>query len=84
MIKTSIELLAEPIGFDISNSDDIVQSNLINWLARGFKTYKDDAYNMQLCYLSEKLNKDADKLILDIAEYIKLKNKWWKNLIIKN
>ena len=75
MIKTSIELLAEPIGFDISNSDNIVQSNLINGLARGFKTYDEDSYNMQLCYFAEKLNKDAEKLIIDIAEYVKLKNK---------
>lgn len=75
MIKTSVELLAEPIGFDIANSDDIVQSNLFNGLGRGFKTLKDEAYNMQICYLSEKLNKDSEKLILDIAEYIKLKNK---------
>lgn len=74
MIKTSIEQMAEPIGFDIANSDDHVQSNLINGLSRGFKTYNDQAYNMQLSYLVEKLNKDSDKLILELAEFIKLKN----------
>ena len=75
MIKTSIEQLAEPIGFDIANSDDIVQSNLLNGLARGFKTYRKEDYNMQLCYLSEKLNKDSQKLITDLYEFIQLKNK---------
>lgn len=75
MIKTAIENLAEPIGFDIANSDDIVQSNLINGLARGFKTYREEPYNMQLCYLSEKLNKDSEKLITDLYEFIQLKNK---------
>ena len=75
MIKTSIENLAEPIGFDIANSDDRVQSYLINGLARGFKTYNPDQYNMQLSYFSDKLSKDADRLILDIAEFINLKNK---------
>lgn len=75
MIKTSIEQLAEPIGFDIANSDDIVQANLFNGLGRGFKTYNDQNYNMQLCYMVRKLNPEAQKLILDLTEYIKLKTK---------
>ena len=75
MIKTSIEQLAEPIGFDISNSDDIVQANLFNGLGRGFKLYSDQNFHMQLSYLSNRLNNDAEKLILELAEYIKLKNK---------
>jgi hypothetical protein len=74
MIKSSIEQLAEPIGFDIANSDDNVQANLINGLGRGFKLYNDQNFNMQLCYLSNKLNKDAEKFILELAEYIKSKN----------
>jgi hypothetical protein len=73
MIKTSIEQIAEPIGFDIANSDDNVQGNLINGLSRGFKTYTEHAYNMQLSYLVEKLNTDSEKLILELSEYIKLK-----------
>ena len=75
MIKTSIEQMAEPIGFDIANSDDQVQANLINGLAKGFKTYNEHAYNMQLSYLTDKLNKDSEKLILELAEFIKLKTK---------
>lgn len=75
MIKTSIEQLAEPIGFDIANSDDNVQSNLLNGLGRGFKTYNDQTYNMQLAYLSDKLKLEAEKFILELAEFIKLKNK---------
>lgn len=74
MIKTSIEQLAEPIGFDIANSDDYVQGDLINGLGRGFKFYNDQNFNMQLCYLSGKLNKDGEKFILELAEYIKSKN----------
>ena len=73
MIKTSIELLAEPIGFDIANSDDRVQSNLLNGLGRGFKTYQPDQYNMQLAYLVDKLDTNAETFITDLAEYIKLK-----------
>lgn len=75
MIKTSIELLAEPIGFDIANSDDVVQSSLFNGLGRGFNLYNPDQRNMQICYLASKLNSKADKLVLELAEYIKLKQK---------
>ena len=74
MIKTSIELLAEPIGFDIANSDDIVQSNLLNGLGRGFNTYNKDNLNMQMCYISQKLDKNAESFILELAEFIKLNN----------
>ncbi len=73
MIKTSIENLAEPIGFDIANSDDNVQGNLLNGLGRGFKTYREQDYNMQLCYLVEKLTPESMKFISDLSEYIKLK-----------
>lgn len=75
MIKTSIELLAEPIGFDIANSDDQVQANLFNGLGRGFKTYNESDYNIQICYFSQKLNKDAEQFVIDLAEYINLNNK---------
>jgi len=74
MIKTSIEQLAEPIGFDIANSDDNVQGNLLNGLSRGFKTYNDQSYNMQLAYLVEKLTPESMKFIIDLSEYVKLKN----------
>jgi len=75
MIKTSIEKLSEPIGFDIANSDDNVQSDLLNGLGRGFKMYQERDFELQLSYLSQKLNKDAEKLILGLAEFINLKNK---------
>lgn len=74
MIKTSIELISETIGFDIANSDDHVQANLFNGLGRGFKTYSEHNFHNQLCYVSQKLNKDAEKFILELAEYVKLKN----------
>jgi phosphopantetheine adenylyltransferase len=73
MIKTSIEKISEDIGFDIANSDDTVQSNLINGFSRGFKTYNDHQYNMQLAYMTDKFTSDTDKLILDMSEYIKLR-----------
>ena len=75
MIKTSIEKLAESVGFDIAHSDDQVQADLLNGFARGLKTLNDSALGMQLCYMSDKFSKDTDKLILALAEFIKLKNK---------
>ena len=54
MIKSSIEKVAHDIGFDIGNSDDHVQSDLINGLASGFsKIQKDHDYDMQLCMWSK-------------------------------
>lgn len=75
MIKTSIEVLAEPIGFDIANSDDIVQSNLLNGFGRGFQTYNEQQLGLQLSYVVNKLKPEAEKIILELAEFIKLKNK---------
>lgn len=74
MIKSSIELLAEPIGFDIANSDDNVQSQLLNGLGRGFKTYQSHAFSMQLAYLVDKLTPEAKKFITELSEFIKLKD----------
>lgn len=66
--------MAEPIGFDIANSTDEVQANLLNGLGNGFKLFSDENFHMQLSYTSTRLNKPAEKLILELAEYIKLKN----------
>ena len=74
MIKSSIELIAENIGFDISNSDDQTQANLLNGFGRGFKLYQPNDFQIQLSYLTSKLNTDAEKVILEMAEFIKLKN----------
>ena len=71
MIKSSIELIAENIGFDIANSDDHVQANLLNGLGKGFKNYNEQHFHMQLCYVSSKLSNDAKTLILTLSEYLK-------------
>lgn len=73
MIKNSVEQIAEPIGFDIANSDNITQSNLLNGIGRGFKLYPKDKLEIQLVYISQKTTKDADNFISSLAEIIKLK-----------
>jgi len=65
-------MLAEPIGFDISNSYDKIQADLFNGLGRGFNTYKEDNLDMQLCYISQKLDKRAEDFILKLSEFIVL------------
>lgn len=75
MIKTSIEKLANDIGFDIGNSDDIVQADLLNGFGRAFKYYKDKAsFERQLLAIADKLDRDSDHLITELAAFIKLKN----------
>jgi hypothetical protein len=74
MIKTSVELMAEVIGFDIANSDDHTQANLLNGLGKGFSTYQERDFNMQLAYVSNKLTPQAKSFIKTLAEYVNIKD----------
>lgn len=74
MIKTSIENMAEPIGFDIGNSDDITQSNLINGLCNGLaNSMSEKNLEMQICYIVDKLNPNSFKVLRKLNEFIELK-----------
>jgi hypothetical protein len=70
MIKTSIEKIAEDIGFDIGNSDDITQANLLNGLGRGLTKGCGGRLDMQLCYIHEHLSKEAKIIIRDLGYFI--------------
>ena len=75
MIKSSIEKLSEEIGFDIANSDDVVQSKFLNGFCEGLKcSMQPHALETQLCYISKKLTSKSDEIILALAEFVKLKN----------
>lgn len=71
MIKSSIELIAENIGFDIAYSDDRVQADLLNGLGRGFNTYNESNLHTQIAYMVQHLKPETKKLILTISEYLK-------------
>ena len=74
MVRTSIEKLANDIGFDIGNSDDIVQSDLLNGFCRALSnSMQKDKRNMQICYIVDKLENESFEIILEIAEFINLK-----------
>jgi hypothetical protein len=70
MIKSSVELMAEPIGFDIGNSDDVTQSALLNGMGRAFNTFQERNLDIQLCYISQKLTKQSENFILQLARFI--------------
>lgn len=77
MIKSSVEKLSEVIGFEIGTSDDVSQSNLLNGFCRGLNNsilQKSDL-DLQLCYIAEKLDENAENLLINLSEFIKIKNK---------
>ena len=76
MLKSSIEKLSETIGFEIGTSDDVTQANLLNGFCKGLANsiiQKRDL-DMQLCYIADKLDKESEKVLIELAEFIKLKN----------
>jgi hypothetical protein len=76
MIKSSIEKLAGEIGFDIGNSDDTVQADLLNGLCKGLaNSMQPHQLETQLCYIVNRLDPKAMEVIKNICEFIKLKEK---------
>lgn len=75
MIKNSIQKLASDIGYDIGNSDDTVQSDLLNGFCNGLSSSILNSHDldMQLCYISKNLNQNSEKIILQLSEFIKNK-----------
>ena len=75
MIKSSIEKLADTIGFEIGTSDDVTQAKLINGFCKGLSNSITDKNNfeMQLCYIADKLNDKTEKVLIGLVEFIKVK-----------
>ena len=76
MIKSTVENMANPIGFEIGSSDDNTQSSLINGFCRGLRNSIPDKseYNTQLHYIADKLDKKSENVLIDLVEFIKAKN----------
>ena len=77
MIKSSIEKLAPVIGFEIGVSDDVVQSELLNGFCKGLKNSIKDNGNLeqQICFIVDKLDANAENIIIELYEFVKLKQK---------
>ena len=75
MIKTSIEELAEPIGFDIGNRDNAVQGKLLNGFCRGLYNSIPNKLDRerQYSYIVDKLDSKAIGVLSEITEFIKLR-----------
>ena len=76
MIKSSIEKLADIIGFEIGTSDDVTQAKLINGLCKGLNNsiLQESDLDMQLCYIADKLDEKTEKVLVRLVEFIKVKD----------
>lgn len=74
MIKTSIEKLAEEIGFDIAQSDNVTQANLLNGFCKGLANSMDEhCLEMQLCYIVEELNTKTSNVLKRLVKFLESK-----------
>ena len=77
MIKSTVEKMADPIGFEIGASDDVTQSALLNGFCRGLSNSmtNDHDHDSQICFIVDKLDINAENVLLNISEFIKEKQK---------
>lgn len=74
MIKTSVEKLAEEIGFDIGTSDDVTQAKLLNGFCKGLANSMDQhQMEKQICAITDSLSDKSCRVIKEFAEFIKLR-----------
>jgi len=74
MIKSTVEKMADPIGFEIGTSDDVTQSDLLNGFCKGLSnSMQPHDLENQICHIVEKLDSNSMKVISEISEFIKLK-----------
>ena len=68
---SSIEKIAEDIGFDIGNTDDVTQAKLLNGFCRAvhnsISSHSD--LEMQLCYIVDKLTPQSFEIIKALNEF---------------
>jgi len=74
MIKSTIENMANPIGFEIGTSDDVTQAQLLNGFCKGLSnSMQKHELDMQLVHIVNKLDTKSCEVILNLAEFVKLK-----------
>lgn len=75
MIRSTVSKMADPIGFEIGNSDDVTQADLMNGFCRGLKNSCVPIlnYESQLSAIVERLDDKSMKVIKDICEFIIIK-----------
>ena len=75
MVKSTIENMAKPIGFEIGASDDNIQSELLNGFCKGLNNSIPDRGNLstQIFHIVDKLDDNAIKILSEIHEFINIK-----------
>lgn len=74
MIKSTVEKMAKPIGFEIGTSDDHLQADLLNGFCKGLHNsiqMKSDL-DMQLCYIADRLDKTTEDILIGLVGFINL------------
>jgi hypothetical protein len=63
------------LGKMFANADDHEQGDLLNTMARELyvSCKKQGGWDYQLCYLSKHLNADGEKMIEELAAYIRIR-----------
>ena len=76
MIESTVEKMANPIGFEIGASDDTTQAALLNGFCDGMaRSIQDRELDKQICFMVDSLNSNSFKVIKEIAGYIELAEK---------
>ena len=76
MIKSSIEKLAEDIGFDIGMSDNETQVKLLNGFCRALSnSMQSHELEMQICYIVDKLDFKSKDVLKRFYGFIELNEK---------
>ena len=74
-VKSSVEKMAEPIGYDIGMSDDETQAALLNGFCKAISnSMQDHAQETQICYIVDKLSSGSCEIIKKMYSFIELKN----------
>lgn len=67
-VTTAVEAMAYPIGFDISQSSDIVQAELFTGLAEGFRQIGSIDRDRQFSYLHHRLDVRTRQFLVELGK----------------
>lgn len=76
-MRIDISDLVNVLGKELAHSDDNTQASFLNSLADelGIACRTNENLQTQLCYLSDRLNKNGSQFVLGLAEYINLRRR---------
>lgn len=72
-MKIDIRELVSVMGKELAHSDDETQSRLFNLFGYEISVLGERKADAQLCYLSDKLDRNGEEAILTLAEFIKIR-----------